>query len=170
MAILTTLLTIALLRDQGHLRRGAPDRLQSHARRRDTRHGHLLPAGTYIYEARIYTQSHTYTYAYVCVYVYVICICVRMHTCVCVCLCVCLCALPPRPPPFFLQFEDRCGASFVMMTLMRGGMESADAVPPIFFDDITIDETSQARLATRPFTHLALDTLCPSHTCPLTTT
>ena len=68
----------------------------------------------------------------------------------------------------FLQFEDRCGASFVMMTLMRGGMESADAVPPIFFDEITIDETSQARLGTRPLTHLALDTLCPSHTWPLT--
>ena len=50
----------------------------------------------------------------------------------------------------FLQFEDNCGASFVMMTLMRGGMESADAVPPIFFDEITIDETSQARLAYLP--------------------
>ena len=85
----------------------------------------------------------------------------------CVLVCVLVCS-PTPPPPFFLQFEDRCGASFVMMTLMRGGMESADAVPPIFFDDITIDETSQARLATRPFTHLALDTLCPSHTCPLT--
>ena len=35
-----------------------------------------------------------------------------------------------------------------MMTLMRGGMESADAVPPIFFDEITIDEASQARLVT----------------------
>ena len=60
---------------------------------------------------------------------------------------MCSCALPPRPT-FFLQFKDRCGASFVMMTLMRGGMESADAVPPIFFDEITIDEASQARLVT----------------------
>ena len=63
-------------------------------------------------------------------------------------VCVLVCS-PTPPPPFFLQFEDRCGASFVMMTLMRGGMESADAVPPIFFDEITIDETSQARLVTR---------------------
>ena len=45
----------------------------------------------------------------------------------------------------FLQFKDNCGKAFVMMTLMRGGMESADAVPPIFFDEITIDATSQAR-------------------------
>ena len=44
MAVLTPLLTVALLRDQGHLRRGAPDRLQPHARRRDARHRHLLPA------------------------------------------------------------------------------------------------------------------------------
>jgi hypothetical protein len=71
-------------------------------------------------------------------------------------MCVYLCALPPRPtsttsiPPRFLQFEDRCGKSFVMMTLMRGGMESADAVPPIFFDEITIDEPSRARLAYLP--------------------
>ena len=50
----------------------------------------------------------------------------------------------------FLQFEERCGSSFVMMTLMRGGMESADAVPPIFFDETTIDATSQARLAYLP--------------------
>ena len=92
-----------------------------------------------------------------------------MCACVCLCVCVCACVLShPALPPSFLQFEDRCGASFVMMTLMRGGMESADAVPPIFFDEITIDETSQARLGTRPLTHLALDTLCPSHTWPLT--
>ena len=50
----------------------------------------------------------------------------------------------------FAHFEDNCGASFVMMTLMRGGMESADAVPPIFFDDITIDQTSRDRLAYLP--------------------
>ena len=95
---------------------------------------------------------------------------VYVYVCVCVFVRVLVCSPTLPPPHFFLQFEDRCGASFVMMTLMRGGMESADAVPPIFFDEITIDETSQARLATRPFTHLALDTLCPSHTCPLTTT
>ena len=50
----------------------------------------------------------------------------------------------------FAQFYDNCGLSFVMRTLMRGGMDSADAVPPLFFDDITIDQTSRDRLAYLP--------------------
>ena len=40
--------------------------------------------------------------------------------------------------------------STVLMTLQRGGMDSADAVPPMFFTNITIDEVSRGNLAYLP--------------------
>ena len=46
---------------------------------------------------------------------------------------------------------DTCSrSSWVMMTAMRGGMESSDAVPPIFVAQTTIDTTSRERLARLP--------------------
>ena len=43
-----------------------------------------------------------------------------------------------------------CGSSTVLMTTMRGGMESSDAVPPHFFSGITIDAISRTNLAKLP--------------------
>ena len=50
----------------------------------------------------------------------------------------------------FLRFFDNCGSSTVLMTTMRGGMESSDAVPPHFFSKSTIDAQSRANLAVLP--------------------
>ena len=50
----------------------------------------------------------------------------------------------------FLRFKHECESSTVLMTTMRGGMESSDAVPPHFFSEITIDDDSRANLAVLP--------------------
>ncbi|KOO24193.1 fibrocystin-l [Chrysochromulina tobinii] len=56
----------------------------------------------------------------------------------------------------FVRFQrtalngNNCGASNVLQTTMRGGMESSDAVPPHFFSRITIDADSRANLADLP--------------------
>ena len=50
----------------------------------------------------------------------------------------------------FQRFFDNCGSSTVLMTTMRGGMESSDAVPPHFFSKSTIDAQSRANLALLP--------------------
>ena len=53
--------------------------------------------------------------------------------------------------------ETDCGRSRVMQTLMKGdgvtdpaGQESSDDVPPIFFSEMTVDETSRLHLAYLP--------------------
>ena len=50
----------------------------------------------------------------------------------------------------FLRFQANGGSSVVVKTLMRGGMESADAVHPAFFSQITIDQVSRENLASLP--------------------
>ena len=51
----------------------------------------------------------------------------------------------------FSAFSD-CGSrrSQVANTAMRGGIESSDAVPPVFFEKINIDDISRANLALLP--------------------
>ena len=50
----------------------------------------------------------------------------------------------------FLRYQTNCGTSTVLETTMRGGMDSSDAVPPLFFDKITIDANSRTNLAYLP--------------------
>ena len=48
----------------------------------------------------------------------------------------------------FLRYSpDECGTANVLETLMEGGQNSADGVPPIFVSETTIDEVSRANLA-----------------------
>ena len=56
----------------------------------------------------------------------------------------------------FNAFSD-CGsrAGNVLMTTMRGGIESSDAVPPVFFEKINIDVISRTNLAVLPNPHQA---------------
>ena len=48
----------------------------------------------------------------------------------------------------FRRFKESCGgSSSVLETAMRGGSDSSDVVPPVFFDQISIDEISRTNLA-----------------------
>ena len=46
--------------------------------------------------------------------------------------------------------QSACGKASVVETNMNGGMESADAVPPVYFEEISIDDESRANLAHLP--------------------
>ena len=48
---------------------------------------------------------------------------------------------------FLRYFPDACGTANVLETLMEGGQNSADGVPPIFARRTTIDDLSRANLA-----------------------
>lgn len=50
----------------------------------------------------------------------------------------------------FRNFRFNCGESFVLETTMRGGTDSHDVVPPLFFSKITIDGASRFNLAHLP--------------------
>ena len=50
----------------------------------------------------------------------------------------------------FLRFKPEGGTSAVFETLMGGGMDSSDAVPPIFVSQSTVDADSRASLAYLP--------------------
>ena len=47
----------------------------------------------------------------------------------------------------FRRFNNPCGSSTVLEPTMRGGMDSADAIMPLFFSETSIDTTSRANLA-----------------------
>lgn len=48
----------------------------------------------------------------------------------------------------FLRYSpDSCGPAYVLETLMEGGQNSADGVPPVFVSRTTIDSSSRANLA-----------------------
>lgn len=47
----------------------------------------------------------------------------------------------------FLRYNVDCGPATVLETLMEGGQNSADGVPPLFVQQTTIDDDSRANLA-----------------------